>query len=320
MHHGQRLGKLAFLHEPHIAGYIGVGGAGGLAGDQGIFFLHGGILDDVPDGAGGADLGAGTAEPAAAVLQQLVVQGAHVGFHILFVVLQNPHAPQVAAGTDAPAAKDAAVHIVDDQRVLVVLGKALDAGMHPGGGNTHVLDEGLQFTAAVLGAGGAVLRVGSQQQFHGQLALGGNAGAVGGDLHAFLYGQFAGRLYVFLPVHLHNAQPAGPDVRQVGVVAQMGNVDAVLQSGFQHVHAGVHLQAFAVDFNGNAHNQAPFQIVCRTSKDVLDLNLNSSSPADMRRPAKTPPGKFCIKLCARNTETSARFDVKFCRGGVQEGE
>ena len=140
MHHGQGLGKLALLHEPHIAGYIGVGGAGGLAGDQGIFFLHGGILDDVPDGAGGADLGAGTAEPAAAVLQQLVVQGAHVGFHILFVVLQNPHAPQVAAGTDAPAAKDAAVHIVDDQRVLVVLGKALDAGAHAGGGNAHVLN------------------------------------------------------------------------------------------------------------------------------------------------------------------------------------
>ncbi|WP_302199737.1 hypothetical protein [uncultured Gemmiger sp.] len=33
----------------------------------------------------------------------------------------------------------------------------------------------------------------------------------------------------------------------------------------------------------------------------------------------TPTGKFHGKLCARNEGTSARFAVKFCRGGVQEG-
>lgn len=37
------------------------------------------------------------------------------------------------------------------------------------------------------------------------------------------------------------------------MVAEVRNVDAVLQSGFQQIHAGFHLQGFAVDLYGNAH-------------------------------------------------------------------
>jgi len=35
---------------------------------------------------------------------------------------------------------------------------------------------------------------------------------------------------------------------------------------------------------------------------------------------RTHTGKFRGKLCARNEVTSARFSVKFCRKGVQEGK
>ena len=230
--HGQGLGIFAFLHIPDIPGHLGVDRAGGLAGNQGVLLLDGRILDDIPDGAGGADFGAGAAEPAAGVLQQHFVEGAHAGFQLFLVVLEDPHAPQVIAGPDAPAAQDTPVHVVDVEGVFVVLGKAFHPGMHPGGRHPHVLDQGLQFAPAIFGAGGAVLGVGCQQKLHGQLAQRRNSGAVGGDLHPLFYRQLTGGLDALLPFHFDDAQPAGTDVRQVGVMAQMGNVDAILQCGF----------------------------------------------------------------------------------------
>ena len=253
MNYGQSLFPAAFLGQTHIAGHIGVGRAGGLAGNQGILFLHRGELHQIPNGTSGADLGAGTAKAAVRVGEQFVVQGAHIGFQLFFVVLQHTHAPQIAAGPHTAAAQHAAVHIVDEQRVFAVLSEALDAGAHAGGGNTHVLNQGLQLAPAVFGAGGAILRMGSQQQLHGQLAQVVDTRAVGGDLHALGCLQLAGGLHALHPLHLNDAQPAGAQVRQVGVVAQMGNIDPVLQGSFQQIHALGHGQLSAVNLDCNAH-------------------------------------------------------------------
>ena len=97
-----------------------------------------------------------------------------------------------------------------------------------------------------------------QQQLHGQLAQVVDEGAVGGDLHALACLQLAGRLHAFHPLHLNDAQPAGAQVRQVGVMAQMGNMDPVLQSGLQQIHALGHGQLFAVDLDRNAYVRRSF--------------------------------------------------------------
>lgn len=54
--------------------------------------------------------------------------------------------------------------------------------------------------------------------------------------------------------------------------------------------------------------------------EIVEKSIRTSAPADMRRPVQTHTGKFGGKLCARCKASSARFDDKFCRGGVQEGE
>ena len=125
MHHGQRLTELTLFDKAHISRHIGAGRTGGLTGNQGILFLDGGELCHIPDGTGGTYLGAGTAEPAVGVFQKLVMECSHIGFQLFFVILQRPYAPQVVTGPDAPAAQHTAVHIVDQQGVLVVLGKPL---------------------------------------------------------------------------------------------------------------------------------------------------------------------------------------------------
>ena len=100
-----------------------------------------------------------------------------------------------------------------------------------------------------------------QQQLHGQLAQVVDTGAVGSELHTLGCLQLAGglhALHALHALHLNNAQPAGDPVRQVGVMAQMGNIDPVLQSGLQQIHALGHGQLFAVDLDRNAHVRRSF--------------------------------------------------------------
>ena len=245
-HGGSRV-VIALFHKADVPGNVGVGGAGGPAGDDGVLPLHADHLLLVPDGAGGAHLGTGGAEPAVRVGQQFVVQGSHVGLQILLPVVQNPHAPQVPAGPHAAAAQDAAVHVVDEQGVALLRLHAPVPGSHPGVVGADVLDQGLQLAVAVLRAGGAVLRMTCQQQLQGQGAQLVDPLALGADDHAVLCLEQAGLHHALLPLHLHDAHPAGPVLRQVRVVAQVGNVDPRFQGAFQHILLVGHTQRAPVD-------------------------------------------------------------------------
>ncbi len=97
------------------------------------------------------------------------MQGPHIRLQVLLPVIQDARSPQVVAGTDTAAAEHAAVHVVVDERVGAVLFEALHTGLHPGARAPKVLHQGLQLTASVFRAGGAVLRMPCQQklQRHG---------------------------------------------------------------------------------------------------------------------------------------------------------
>ena len=87
------------------------------------------------------------------------------------LIMEHIDAAHVLADADAAAAEDAAVHVVQDQRVGVIGGKALCTHLEASGLRSDILDQHLQFAVAVLGAGGAVFRVPGEQQLEGQLVF-----------------------------------------------------------------------------------------------------------------------------------------------------
>ena len=251
---------VAFLDGADVGGDVDVGGALGLTGDQSLLTLLADELQLVADGTGGAHLGAGGAEAAVGVVEQLVVQGAHVGLQTLLLIIQNAHTAQVAAGAHAAAAQHAAVHVVDEQGVALVHLHALGAGTHTGVVGADVLNEGLQLAVAVLGAGGAVLGVTAQQQLQSQGAQLAQTLALGADDQTVLGLQQAGLGDALLTVHFHHAQTAGAVLGQVGVMAQVGDVNTGVQSAVQNVFAVGHVQLDAVD--GNQSHGVPSSLVC----------------------------------------------------------
>ena len=118
------------LNQTDITRDIGMDRAGRLTGDQLIFFLNRRKLDHIADGTGRTYFCTCTAETAVSVLEQFVMQGADIGFHLVLVVLQNADAAQVVAGAYTPSAQDTAVHIMDEQRFFIILCKAFDTGAH----------------------------------------------------------------------------------------------------------------------------------------------------------------------------------------------
>jgi len=119
--------------------------------------------------------------------------------------------------------------------------------------DTHVLHEGLELAVEVCRAGGAVLGVRGEDEFEGErpdrLDLGG-AGAhdqtVGDGGLACLDGSVH-------PVDLDDAQPTATRGGQIGMRAQMGDVDAGVEAGAQDVHAGGGLDLPAV--HGDVHHR-----------------------------------------------------------------
>ncbi len=260
----------AFLDEPHIARHIGVRRALRRAGDQRVPLFDRVPVEGVADGAGGADLGAGAAEAAVGVLEELVVQRADIGLQLLLVILQHAHLPEILAGAHTAPAEDAAVHVVDEKGVALVHLEALDAAGHARGGHAHVLNEGLQLALAVFGAGGAVLGMRRQQQLHGEIAQLVDPLGFRADDHALRRLELARGLHALLPLHLHNAEAAGAQLRQIGMVAEMGDVNAVLQCGLEDVHALLNAKRAAVDRDGNIHKRfTPVWFVFSSARAAL---------------------------------------------------
>ena len=271
----------ALLDEPHIARHVGMGRAFRRAGNQCVALLGGIPVERIANGTGRTDLGTGTAEAAVGILEKFVVQCADIGFKVFLVVLQHAHLSEIFAGTHAAPAEDTAVHVVDNQRVTLVHLETFNAAGHACGRHTHILDKGLQLTLAVLRAGGTVLGMGSEQQLHGEIAKSADLFGLGADDHTLLRAELTGRMHPFLPFYLYNAEAAGAQLRQIGMVAEMGNIGAVLQRGLQDIHALLDLKRPAVDLNRYSHNRVSPILIFSGPPEALPLR-----PQAMLRPGK----------------------------------
>ena len=162
---------VALVDEADIAGHVDVRRTSLAAGNHIIFLADFGIGQLVADRSGRTYLSAGLAEAAVCVLQELLMESARIDFKVFpLLIMEHIDAAHVLADADAAAAEDAAVHVVQDQRVGVIGGEALCTHLEASGLRSDILDQHLQFAVAVLGAGGAVFRVPGEQQLESQHA------------------------------------------------------------------------------------------------------------------------------------------------------
>ena len=215
----------SFLYQTDIFRHIGTGWAGVLAGSRisfgviGLLFIH--------QRTSGTDGNTGAAETAVRIHKKFCGGSTDIAFSVLLLIIDSPHAPHLLTGTHTASAQNAAAHIVDDQRVTVVIRNGLQAAVQALRANAHILHEGLQLTIAVFGAGRAIFRVGSQQQLEGQLPALVQFFAFRADTHPLLHFQCTGGND--FPVIFHQTQTTGPNVREVGVMAKVRDIDTGVQ-------------------------------------------------------------------------------------------
>jgi hypothetical protein len=123
--------------------------------------------------------------------------------------------------------------------------------------NTQFIGGILQFAIAVFLAGEAIMPTRGQQQVNDQTP--GRADGIGISLYdeAVLYFNRAGRLQATHAFHLNEAESALSGGAGMGVVAQGGDVDAVLTRRLKEGLARLHLKNPAI--HGNLHFVFPFR-------------------------------------------------------------
>ena len=251
--HGHRFIVLARADHTQIVGDVDVGGALKRAGNEVflpgalVLFEHALLVLERP---GGAHLHAGPAEAAVGLGQREVVQGAHVclaGF-LHPVVAEHLHPPHVGAHPYAPAALDTPDHVPVDQGVVGVEVHRLLMEL-PHTGVVHagqVLLERLELTVPEGAAAGA-LGMAGHHHLHGGAADGIQRLPLGAYAHPLRRPGHAGGGGGVLPLDHHHTQLAAALSLQVGMRADVGDVNSGSQGGAEDALAFFRLNLDPVD-------------------------------------------------------------------------
>ena len=121
-HDGRSLLPLPRLHVAQVARDVDVRGAAGATRHHVVLATALGFVEaqDIHDRTGGAHLHAGPAEAAARLLERDAPVDANAHAVLGALIVENPNAAQLAAGTHTAAATHAAREHVGDERVGVV--------------------------------------------------------------------------------------------------------------------------------------------------------------------------------------------------------
>ena len=166
-------------------------------------------------GANGQGAG-GTVHPALAAadalrLAQLFIEGGdHLRIGATVGKAQHAHALDLAANTDAIAAKDTLIGIPDNGGRGIINGPEFLIVLKPDLPDTHLVGQILEDALAGLHAGGAVPAVGSQQELNNELAVTAQPLGMGIDDHT-VSGLFRAGGKALAPVIFHRTQAAGTE-------------------------------------------------------------------------------------------------------------
>ena len=236
-HHRGGASVLTVANMTQVARDIHMSGTARATGDHviGIGLVLVKHIKRVDDRARGAHLDAGTAKTASGLLQAHAAVRTNANAVLGALVVQDAGAPQLTAGAHTATAPDAAGEHMGDQRVRFVRGDRTALGAPARRRNSQVLIHRLQLALAVLGAAGAIGGMRGQNKLHCQLAHALGLFACRVDGHSLGNLRLAGTHRLVLAFDLDHAQTASADGLKIGVFAQMRNVDAGIERGFQDI-------------------------------------------------------------------------------------
>jgi len=160
------------------------------------------------------------------------------------------------ADGDAASASDALVGIADNGERAVVH-RFFDQDVGQGVGvHAQVVGQGLKLAFVVGHAGGAHDFVVGKDHFHEGLAVGAQFFGIGADLHPFGDGSAASTLGSGIAGQFNHANTAVGSGRQIGMVAQAGDVETVLVRGLNDGHGIRNFQMMSIypDVDCFSHN------------------------------------------------------------------
>ena len=161
--------------------------------------------------------------------------------------MQHADPAQFMAGPHASSADHALVRLMQEERIGCVYRYQFGSHLEADGIADKVLFQGLQFTVEVFVAGAAVSRMAGQDQFHGHAPRGIDLIGFGHDRHPGGYRCRTGGKQPFRAVDFDNAQAACADGGQIGMVAQVRNIDAGIQCGLENAFAFLRFNFLAID-------------------------------------------------------------------------
>ena len=200
---------ILFTNEADISGNINLSRAHKPARNKCRFTaLSLGELLFVHDGASGTNFCAGPAKPAPGFGEGKIFSSPDICFLALLLVKEHTDSAQLMASSDAAAAEDALVGIVEEERVRRRHRKEFRPSLHAQLIAHEVLFNRLEFTVEVLDAGAAIRRVTGEHEFHRETTHMVDLVTLGPDHHTLGNRGRTRRLKAFHTVYLDNTESA----------------------------------------------------------------------------------------------------------------
>ena len=213
------------------------------------------VLDG--DGAGGTHGGALSAADAVRLAQGLIVRRGDVQAWAAAGKAQIADALHLVADAHTVAAEDALVEVHRDGGAgevhLDVLARIVEADVVDAEANRHLL----QTAGAVLLAGGAVAAMRGEQQLDDHAAVLEQPRRVGADVQLVFRRHGAGRVDLSGALLLDHAHTARAVNGQIGMEAEVGNLNAGLAADLEHVGFVVIFHADVVHVHNALRHRAP---------------------------------------------------------------
>ena len=225
-------------------------------------------------GARGAGGDALAAEFAGRVVQGHVESGGDLGLCGPVLEGEGRIHLHLIADSDAPAASDALVSAVLDgliARGIVVLGRGFAGGVKGLVANLIFIAVLLQPALTVFVARGTHAPVLVKQEFQHRLSEVANVIRVCLDVHAVGDLKGAGRDRILLSLDLHHTQPAGSGRLQPRVMAQVGDLNAMLSGDLEYRTARSRGDLLSVQGNRYriTHRETPRYLVMASNLHTL---------------------------------------------------
>jgi len=197
-------------------------------------------------GTGGAKAETGATKGTVGLFETLFMDGGRAGVKAAHVIVYGANLYQFMIGPDTLAAEDALAQVSDHEGIGFLEGLVVGHGIEVGFTDPQIGGGLAQLAPVSLGADNTRLRVLGNHQTHDIAAMLDDAGGSGLNLHSSgCRGHTGGEktpAFIF-----HQTHATGAIGLEIGVIAESGNLDAILVGSFKQAATGGAGDLFTVD-------------------------------------------------------------------------